>query len=642
MRPSFSASAAVFTALVSVFTPARATPAAPAVIPLSVIDAQRAASVLRELYPHARLWVDRGANAVIVVAPADVVSAMRSVVSGIDVKGPESQATDAVQLHAVSPADAISKLRALFPHARLTSGPNRTLIVSASQADLAQIHAVLATLDTPLSTPAPTYPPAQAVTVTQGDARRIARVVAKTIPHLKASVSGSDILLRASDDDMSRAKTLIAQLDQPGASVRYTQVYRLRFVDAKSVGELLQKTYKTAQIQVDADLNALSVLADASVQRRIADAIGQLDAGPQGTAVAAATPGASGALPVGQPGESAGYGGVEVVSLKAAVPGLNGAPSTSATDIATSVTQALSSQAPDLKITVPPNSTQLILTGSPFSIKMAKELIAQLDVAQPLVVLDTEVLEVDEQVAKNLGLQLQQPVVSTTFNEIPPVPDPMSGVTPPLMRLHGVNRTALTLGLQLNLLIQNGNARILSDPRITTISGRTASIRAGDTIAILTTTGGGSGTVATTQLQTFQTGVTLDITPVVNAGDFISVNIHPTVNNLSGILNGVPQISTRDTTTTVDLKEDQTLIIGGLIEDSVNHTEGKIPIAGDLPLIGHLFRSESVNKQRNELIITVTPHILRPGENNISPGPALPGIPSPQPLPTLAPPAKSP
>ena len=96
--------------------------------------------------------------------------------------------------------------------------------------------------------------------------------------------------------------------------------------------------------------------------------------------------------------------------------------------------------------------------------------------------------------------------------------------------------------------------------------------------------------MATTQLQTFQTGVSLDVTPVINANNFISVTLHPTVNNLSGVTNGVPQISTRDAQTTVALQEGQTLVIGGLIEDSVNKATQKIPILGDLPGLGYLFR----------------------------------------------------
>lgn len=602
---------------------------APVVIDVTTIDADRAARILRELYPGAQIRVDRSANAIIAMVSPATANAMRTVVAGIDVKSPESPSTDVEQLHTAPSGEVMTKLRSLFPRARFITGPNRTIVASATQQDLAQIRQIVTALDTPVATPQPTYPPAEAVRVTQRSAKPIARAVAQTVPHVRVAVSGSQILLRGDADDVQHAEKLIAQLDEPDANVRYTQIYRLRRIDAKSVADLLSRSFPNVKIEVDSDLNAITVSATSAVQRRIADAVEQLDT--------VQTSAGGGGLPVDQPGSAAGMGNFEVVSLKAAVPGLNGAPSTSATDIATTVQQALSGQAPDLKITVPPNSTQLILTGSPYSIKLAKDLVAQLDVAQPLVVLDTEVLEVDEQVAKNLGLQFQQPVVSSTFTEIAPQPDPFTGTTPPLMRLHGIGRTPLTVGLQLNLLLQNGNARILSDPRITTISGRTASIRAGDTISILTTTGGGAGTVATTQLQSFQTGVTLDITPVVNAGGFISVTIHPTVNNLSGILNGVPQISTRDTTTTVDLKEDQTLIIGGLIEDSVNRTQQKIPVLGDLPLVGHAFRSDSVNKQRNELIITVTPHILNPGEAYVSPGPPLPGVPSPQPLPTLPP-----
>jgi len=267
---------------------------------------------------------------------------------------------------------------------------------------------------------------------------------------------------------------------------------------------------------------------------------------------------------------------------------------------------------------------------------MAKRLIAQLDVTQPLVVLDTEILEVDETVAKNLGLQFASPLVTSTFTEVPPSADAF-GNAQPMTGIQPFTRTPISLGVQVNLLIQKGQARILADPRITVISGRTASIRAGDTISILTTTGGGAGTVASTQLQSFQTGVTLDITPVVNAEDYISVTLHPTVNSLEGILNGVPQIATRDAQTTVGLQEDQTLIIGGLIQDSTNRTESRIPILGDLPVVGRAFRNSTLNKNRNELVVAVTPHVLKPGQGYVSPGPALPVAPTPEALPTLPP-----
>ena len=78
-------------------------------------------------------------------------------------------------------------------------------------------------------------------------------------------------------------------------------------------------------------------------------------------------------------------------------------------------------------------------------------------------------------------------------------------------------------------------------------------------------------------------------------------------------------------------------MIGGLIQEETSRTETSVPIIGDIPLLGRLFRNYSTNTNRNELIIVVTPHILGPGGAPIIPGPALPSIPTPEPLPTLPP-----
>jgi type II secretory pathway component GspD/PulD (secretin) len=605
-----------------------ASPNPPAVLALQIIGAARAANVLRGLYPHDRIAVDASANALVVVAPPDELSAMRAVIAGIDVRDPAHPVSQAVQLRSADPSAVAAQLRRIYPAARITVAPNRSLLIEAKPADLTQITSLIVAIDTPPATPAPSSAPVDAVRVTRAAPRDVARAIANQFHDVRASVTGQSVVLGGAPDDVAKAKALIALIDQPAGGVRFTQIYRLRFVDARSVANLLSRSFGDAGITVDTDLNAISVLATPAEQQRITDALAQLDVTGAGGA---------GGLPVQQPGSAElGGGGAEVISLRAAAPGLNGAPSSSATDIATTVTQALQGQAPDLRITVPPNGTQLVLTGSPYALRLAKGLIDQLDVEQKLVVLDTEILEVDENAAKNLGLSFSTPVITTTVNETTPYA-PNGGTPPPFLQFQPLTRSPISFGLNLNLLVQTGKGRVLADPRITTISGRTATIRAGDNIAILTTTGGGTGTVATTQLQTFQTGVTLDITPVVNAGNFITVALHPTVNSLSGVSNGIPQISTRDTQTTVAMREGQTLVIGGLIQDTTTTTSTKIPLLGDLPLIGKAFRNDTYNRERNELIIAVTPHVVSPDAAGSAPTAGLPPVPSPQPLPTLAP-----
>jgi type II secretory pathway component GspD/PulD (secretin) len=548
------------------------------VFPAGGLGAEHAASVLRRLYPHATLEAERTSDAVIAVATPAELNEMRRVMRA---------------LVAGAPAPA-------------ASAAPKTLVVDVTKA-------------------APTV---------------VARAVQQQVPSVHVTVLGSQLALGGPPDDVDRAAALVSGIDAPAPKVAYSQIYRLRSVDAGSVAALLQRSFPGIVATPDAALNAITVLAPPAQQDSVVAAIQQVEGGRVvGNARA----------PIVQPGSAsppviaADGSTIEVVTLRAAVPGAAGAASTSAADIANALVQTLARSAPTLKVSVVANSPQLVLNGSQQDVALAKDLIEQLDVAQKLVVLDTEIYEVDESAEKNLGLGLTTagstyPYVGTTYGEVPPAAPLTGGTAPPLLGLQALTRTPLSLGLQLNLLVSRGKARVLANPRITTISGRTATIRAGDNLTVLTTAGGAAGTVATTQLQTFQTGVTLDITPIVNAGNFISVTLHPTVNSLTGTSNGIPQISTRDTSTTVAMQAEQSLVIGGLIQDSANSTETKIPLLGDLPLIGRVFRQTDVSHTRNELIIVVTPHIVTPGEEGLSPrGGALPTLPPWSDLPTLPP-----
>jgi type II secretory pathway component GspD/PulD (secretin) len=603
----------------------------PIVLNFTTVRAQDAARVLRRLYPHLSFTIDGAANAVVVLAGPDDAGALRQIGAAIDTKNPLKPVTTSLILHRMDAQQIAARLHPLYPSAKLAVVNRHTLLVSAVSSDLQQMQSLVSAIDqppqTPTPRPAPSAPDTEAVPVLQASPRTIAREVAGAVHGIRVGVAGHSIVLAGAPDLVARAKDVISVLDTPSVGARYTAVYRLRTLDAQSVGDLISRSYPNAKVTVDAQINSLSVSATPGEQRRIAEGIAQLDA-----------------LPSPGPGAGGGGGGgtAEIYTLKAALPATNGSTSSTANDLATMVTQSLQSQAPDLHITVSPDSPKLILTGNPYSIKLAKDLLGQLDVSEKLVVLDTEILEVDENTAKNLGISLSSIFggdfsIGTLIGESTPAPNPETGITPPFMRLQKFIRTPISFGVQLNLAIQHGSARVLADPRITTLSGHTASIRAGDNLSIQLQAGGGAGTIATTQIQTFQTGVTLDITPIVNADGLITVALHPVVNSLTGILNGIPQISTRDTQTTVALRENQTLVIGGLIQDNTQRTESKVPLLGDLPLVGHLFRDETLNGVSNELIITVTPHVVVPGApDGLYPVP-LQSVPTPNPLPTLPP-----
>ena len=167
--------------------------------------------------------------------------------------------------------------------------------------------------------------------------------------------------------------------------------------------------------------------------------------------------------------------------------------------------QALQVVATDVRVVQLPTPGQIALFGPPASVRAAREFLDKVDVVPPLVVLDTEVLEIDESVAKNLGIRARHRCDELDLHRAAADRE-CDGSPPRLGRFQALTRTPITFTAQLNLLVQNGKGRVLADPRITTLSGRTASIRAGDTISILTTTAGNAGTIATTQVQSFQTG----------------------------------------------------------------------------------------------------------------------------------------
>jgi len=599
--------------------PTHATTIVPVVIPLAVVTAKRAASMLRPLFPQALLREDEHANALIVVAAAADVQAIRAVLQGIDVRDPSRATTEAVALHLARGIVLADQLRKAFPKAKFAIANDKQLLVTATPADMAQIRAAVNALDAPSVTPPPVATSSEAVIVSRRAPHEIARSLAAQVPGLRAAVSGSAVVLSGPPDAVARGKVLIAQLDLPAFGERYTQVYRIRTLDASSVADLVRRSFRDLEVTVDASLNAIAVTASAAQQQRIADAIAQLDPPPnaQGAGFGQTTSGAGSST--------------DVVMLKSFVPG----QAQGGIDAVASFTQALQVVTPDVRVVQLPTPGQIALLGPPASVRSARQFIDKVDVVPPLVVLDTEILEVDESVAKNLGLQLGTAALSTTFTEMQPVPN-ADGTVGRIGRFQALSRTPISFTAQLNLLVQNGKGRVLADPRITTLSGRTASIRAGDTISILTTTSGNAGTIATTQVQSFQTGVTLDITPSVAADGGIMVVLHPVVNSLIGTNAGVPEISTRDTQTTVHLQDDETLVIGGLIQENDTRTTTKVPLLGDLPLVGRVFRNDSLQGQRNELIIVVTPHIVKSGSAAL-PGPALRTIPTPAALPTLPP-----
>jgi len=158
-----------------------------------------------------------------------------------------------------------------------------------------------------------------------------------------------------------------------------------------------------------------------------------------------------------------------------------------------------------------------------------------------------------------------------------------------------------------------GLAATLANPNLTALSGETASFLAGGEIPIPM-----SSSLGNVSVDYKQYGVSLAFTPTVLADGRISMRVRPEVSQIddsAGVkLNGfsIPGISTRRAETTVELGSGQSFIIGGLLSASTSNSISKTPFLGSLPILGNLFRSQGWNRRETELIIVVTPYLVKP------------------------------
>lgn len=196
------------------------------------------------------------------------------------------------------------------------------------------------------------------------------------------------------------------------------------------------------------------------------------------------------------------------------------------------------------------------------------------------------------------------------------------------------NKGSITVGtiardhysVMLEALQKIGNTNVLSSPSITALSNQEAKILVGSTQPYVTTTTTTPSSGPTTTAETINfidVGVKLYVTPVVHKDGFITMKIRPEVSSVLDSLetsggNNVPIVKTSEAETMVRIKDGVTIVIGGLIEDSTIDTRSKVPLLGDIPLLGLAFRNQSTSKVKTEIAIFLTPKIIS-GEEGLQP-----------------------
>jgi len=253
------------------------------------------------------------------------------------------------------------------------------------------------------------------------------------------------------------------------------------------------------------------------------------------------------------------------------------------------------------------------LRGSRDYIARMKAMIAAIDIPLDSVVLETQMVELTEQGQKAIGIDFANAngqIAVATFQTGQFIPPGIPAGNP-------LNSVPFQTALYAQIL--KGNGRIISTPRIAAQSGSTAKIITGDALPILTaiTLSGVNG--VSQQVQYVNVGVTLQIAPRVTSDGFVSSHVYCVVSSVTGFQQGYPTISQRQAETSATVRDGDSFVIGGLTQDSSINTRDKVPLLGDIPILGQAFRTDKSSRSKTELYIVVTPHIVhRVGSQTIT------------------------
>ena len=252
----------------------------------------------------------------------------------------------------------------------------------------------------------------------------------------------------------------------------------------------------------------------------------------------------------------------------------------------------------------------IIMRDTPEAIRLAERIVALQDLSDPEVMLEVEVVEIKRSRLLELGIQWpgQLALSPLLTGGVPLVLDD-------LKRLRSTNIQATLGNTLINARKEEQDGNILANPRIRVRNKEKARILIGDRVPVITTTSNATGFVAES-VNYVDVGLKLEVEPNIYLDDEVAIKINLEVSSLvrevlskSGSLSY--QIGTRNATTVLRLKNGETQILAGLISDEDRSSANKVPGLGEIPLAGRLFGSQKDDTQRSEILLSITPRIVR-------------------------------
>ena len=449
------------------------------------------------------------------------------------------------------------------------------------------------------------------------------------------------IMMTGQAETVNRLVDIISRVDKAGD--QDLEVIKLSYASSAEVVRILENIYKNQgkseqpeflipKIVADERTNSVIVSGERQARERVVALVQRLDA------------------------ELESQGNTRVYYLKYAkaedlVKVLQGVSATIAAESQGAATQAQGARTAgkgrDVSIEAHAESNSLVITAQPDVLRSLEDVIRQVDIRRAQVLVEAIIVEVADNSGANLGVQwISAQGGLTQFNNgVVPIsqiaagaaaartikgttvtsengvttvnPDQNGDYTQLGEALGGVTGMMLGVvkndwGAILQAVTSDSNSNILATPSLTTLDNQESSFIVGEEVPIKTTTSPGSGgTNPFTTLDRIEVGIKLKVTPQINEGNAVKLTIEQEVSGRNGDIEGNPIIAKREIKTTVLADNGATVVLGGLIDEDVQQSESKVPLLGDIPVLGALFRSTSSTKRKRNLMIFIKPTIMR-------------------------------
>lgn len=262
-----------------------------------------------------------------------------------------------------------------------------------------------------------------------------------------------------------------------------------------------------------------------------------------------------------------------------------------------------------------PNTNSIIVVANPDYADLVKSILSQLDKIPEQVMIETIIVEANLDNSEKLGIEWnyldkgalgvsgQNGNAGTGFG--------LAGATPALQgfkyTIGGKNLTAF-----MNAIQTDTKFSILSTPRIFTSNNVQGEINISQSIPYITSSRTDTNGALTYSYDSVDVGIVLTVTPRITANGYVTMDISQTANDLQGYTSfNAPIVNKREASTIVNVKSGETIILGGIIRSTVSASTNKVPILGDIPILGNLFKSTSKNKNKTELMILLRPRVVK-------------------------------